>query len=120
MSNQLPWGVTQYICGNDKQSPSKSTAKKIFGNPWIWLAHPINIKGMLIFRSINENIRNGENIVTKCRVQEGSNELILAILPVPKKHNNVYNIYNLLFRMYKSNDNFNNSNEIMMIQKYIY
>lgn len=87
------------MSGKDKQSPSRSTPRKILEDPSVWLVHPINIKGMLSFKSINRNIVKGEKTVTKWRVQDGSNELTLAILPVPKKHSNVYSIYNKLFRI---------------------
>lgn len=94
MSSQLPYGVTEYIKGNDRQSPRKRTAKEIDLVPRARLVQPTSIKGMLSLKSIKDVIKNGEKTVTKWRVQDGSNELILAILPVPKKHNSVYNIYN--------------------------
>lgn len=42
-------------------------------------------KGIIIFHKINSVITNGENTVRKQRTQVGSNELMLAMLPVPKK-----------------------------------
>lgn len=94
ISSQLPYGVTQYIKGNDRQSPKKRTAKEINFDSRTWLMHPTSIRGILSLKSIKDDIRNGEKRVTKWRVQDGSNELMLAMLPVPKKHSNVYNIYN--------------------------
>jgi len=41
--------------------------------------------GIIIFHKISSVITNGENTVKKQRTHVGSNELMLAMLPVPKK-----------------------------------
>lgn len=92
MSSQLPCVVMPYIRGRERQSPSNSTARKTEDDANTRLAHPTSIRGIPSFSKINADIVNGEKIVMKCRVQVGSNELMLAMFPVPKKHRSVYNI----------------------------
>jgi hypothetical protein len=93
MSSQLPCAVTPNISGIAKQSPKSRTAENIFEfGARIRIKHPTIIRGKTIFKIIRIAIVNGEKTVMKCRVQEGSKELMLAILPVPKKQRSVYNI----------------------------
>lgn len=50
---------------------------------------------------INVAIRNGENVETKHRTQFGSNELIDAMLPVPKNETKMYRIYKTKIYIYE-------------------
>lgn len=60
---------------------------------WIWrTAHITSKMGVNSFRIISEAIRNGANVDTKQRTQFGSNELIDAMLPVPKNDTSTYKI----------------------------
>lgn len=93
MSSQLPSDVTLYINGRERQSPSNNTAMNIDDDAKARLAQPTRINGIANFMIINPDIVNGEKTVIKCRVHMGSNELILAIFPVPKNDNKIYNIY---------------------------
>lgn len=52
-----------------------------------------NNVGVNSFHNIKPVIVNGENLAIKHLVQFGSNELIDAILPVPKNDKNKYRIY---------------------------
>lgn len=95
MSNQLPSLVTPYMSGRARQSPNSRTAEKMVeSGARARIRQPTNIRGMTILRRMSEAMVKGEKTVRKWRVQEGSNELKLAIFPVPKKQRSVYNICN--------------------------
>lgn len=49
--------------------------------------------GIANLNTINDVIKNGENVDTKQRTQFGSNELTEAIFPVPKNDINKYCIW---------------------------